>query len=138
MEGREFGEKLLHLRKKAALSQTEAAERLGISRQTLSKWETGKSCPDAVFLKKLSDLYQVSADELLGNEQAFLQEDQTSAREKSLIQPGVWRLLGVLDFLICLALICLSRQMLFWVLNFHCILLGGILLIRILRFLKTK
>lgn len=138
MEGRELGEKLLHLRKKAALSQTEAAGRLGISRQTLSKWETGKSCPDAVFLKKLSDLYQVSADELLGNEQAFLQEDQTSAREKSLIQPGVWRLLGVLDFLICLALICLSRQMLFWVLNFHCILLGGILLIRILRFLKTK
>lgn len=41
-------EKLLNIRKEKALSQSEVAEKLGISRQTLSKWENGKSCPDAM------------------------------------------------------------------------------------------
>ena len=52
-------EKLLNIRKEKALSQSEVAEKLGISRQTLSKWENGKSCPDAMFVKKICELYHL-------------------------------------------------------------------------------
>ena len=61
-------EKLLNIRKEKALSQSEVAEKLGISRQTLSKWENGKSCPDAMFVKKICELYHLSIDDLLENQ----------------------------------------------------------------------
>lgn len=47
------------------MSQEEASERLGISRQTLSNWERGLAYPDAVSLKKMRTLYNVSADAIL-------------------------------------------------------------------------
>ncbi len=47
------------------MSQEEASERLGISRQTLSNWERGLAYPDAVSLKKMCTLYNVSADAIL-------------------------------------------------------------------------
>ena len=47
------------------LSQEQAAEALGVSRQTVSNWETGKSYPDILSVLKMSDLYSVSLDQLL-------------------------------------------------------------------------
>lgn len=61
----ELYEKLKTARIKKDLSQKDAADKVGISRQTLSNWETGKTYPDIVSLIKLSDLYEISLDELL-------------------------------------------------------------------------
>lgn len=62
----EVANRLLNLRKKNNLSQEELAEKLGISRQAISKWERGDASPDTDNLIQLSNLYRVSLDELLG------------------------------------------------------------------------
>lgn len=61
----EVANKLLKLRKENNLSQEELAEKLGISRQAISKWERGEASPDTDNLIQLSNLYRVSLDELL-------------------------------------------------------------------------
>ena len=59
-------ETLKSLRKKKGYSQEEAASRLNVVRQTVSKWEKGLSVPDADMLVKLAELYEVTVGELLG------------------------------------------------------------------------
>lgn len=60
-----LGEKLQQLRKSKALSQEELADRLGVSRQSVSKWELNDSMPDIKKIIQLSDFYCVSTDYLL-------------------------------------------------------------------------
>jgi transcriptional regulator with XRE-family HTH domain len=62
-----LGEKLFNLRKKAGLSQEDAAEKLNVSRQTISKWETGQTVPELLKVKLLSKLYNVSYDYLISS-----------------------------------------------------------------------
>lgn len=65
--GEILGSKLQDLRKSAGMSQEDLAERLGISRQAVSRWERGDALPDTDNLIRLSKLYSVSLDELVGN-----------------------------------------------------------------------
>ena len=58
-------DKLLKLRKEKRLSQEDVAEKLNVSRQTVSKWETGQSSPDLDKIIPLCELYEISSDELL-------------------------------------------------------------------------
>ena len=60
-----IGERLLNLRKEKHLSQEEVAERLNVTRQTISKWETDGSTPDFDKIVPLCELYGITADELL-------------------------------------------------------------------------
>jgi transcriptional regulator with XRE-family HTH domain len=60
-----LGEKLIYLRKKSGLSQEDVAEKLGVSRQTVSKWETDQTVPELIKAKLLSQLYNVSYDYLI-------------------------------------------------------------------------
>ena len=60
-----LGEKLLQLRKKEGLSQEDVAEKLEVSRQTVSKWETNKTVPELIKTKLLCQLYNVSYDYLI-------------------------------------------------------------------------
>ena len=55
-------------RNESGLTQEQAAESLGVSRQTISNWENGKSYPDIISVIKMSDLYSVSLDYLLKEE----------------------------------------------------------------------
>ena len=61
----EFNNKLYSLRKQKGFSQEELANRLNVSRQTISKWEVGESTPDMEKLVAISDLFEVSLDELV-------------------------------------------------------------------------
>ena len=61
----EIEKKLKEARANAGLTQEQVAERIMVSRQTISNWENGKSLPDIISIMKLSDLYQISLDELL-------------------------------------------------------------------------
>ena len=54
------------LRQKSGLTQVELAKRLNVNQATVSKWEKGKSVPDIVTLKDLSNLFEVSIETLLG------------------------------------------------------------------------
>ncbi len=60
-----LGNNLFEARKKSGLSQDKVAEKLGITRQTISKWETNETTPDIYQAKKLAKLYNLSLDELI-------------------------------------------------------------------------
>lgn len=60
-----LGENLFKARKQSGLSQEEVAEKLGVSRQTISKWELDETLPDIRQSKKLASLYHLSLDELI-------------------------------------------------------------------------
>lgn len=68
-----MAEKILALRKKAGLSQEELAEKLGVSRQAVSRWEMGSAFPDAPNILGLSRLFKVSTDYLLYDEYENIQ-----------------------------------------------------------------
>ena len=61
-----FSEKLLELRRREGLSQEQLADRLGVTRQSVSKWESGAAVPELSKLVALSDLFSVSVDYLVG------------------------------------------------------------------------
>ena len=75
--------KLVDLRNQKGLSQIELAERLGVSRQSVSKWETGQALPSAENLKALSKLYNVSLDWLMNDEEYTAKTEVTILTEKS-------------------------------------------------------
>lgn len=63
-----FADKLMQLRKKSGWSQEELAEQMGITRQSVSKWESAQSIPDLEKIIRLSELFGVSLDYLLKDE----------------------------------------------------------------------
>lgn len=77
----EFNNKLYNLRKQKGLSQEELANRLNVSRQTVSKWEVGDSTPDMEKLIAISDLFEISLDELvLDKTPAYVGENSAKSR----------------------------------------------------------
>ena len=70
----EMGQKIKQLRYKAGLTQEQLAEQMGVSAQSVSKWEAGASMPDISLLPILAETFGVSIDELfeLTREQRFL------------------------------------------------------------------
>ena len=69
-----FCEKLQQLRKSAELTQDEFAERIGVSRQAISKWESGASYPDLKNLQTICDYFNCSPDSLLNDERSINEE----------------------------------------------------------------
>lgn len=65
-----FAEKLKTIRKQAGMSQEKLAEKLGVSRQAVTKWETDTGIPDIKNTLAISALFDISVDELFGNEKA--------------------------------------------------------------------
>lgn len=63
-----LSQKIYALRRKNGLSQEQLAEKIGVSRQAVSKWEGGLSTPELEKIKALSECFQVSIDELTGNQ----------------------------------------------------------------------
>lgn len=61
----QLGNNLFNARKKSGLSQEEVAEKLGVTRQTVSKWETDETLPDIRQAKRMAMLYNLSLDELI-------------------------------------------------------------------------
>lgn len=61
----QLGNNLFNARKKSGLSQEEVAEKLGVTRQTVSKWETDETLPDIRQAKRMALLYNLSLDELI-------------------------------------------------------------------------
>lgn len=65
-----FNEKIIYLRKKNGMSQEDMAEKLGVSRQAVSRWEQGSAMPDATNILRISRIAGVTADWLLDSESA--------------------------------------------------------------------
>jgi len=78
----ELGKQISELRKKANLSQEQLAEKVGVSRQTISKWELGETAPDIKQAQILSQIFKVSLDELTGNDTKEVIYKKVSNTEK--------------------------------------------------------
>ena len=73
-------EKIFNQRKLKCLSQEELAEKLGVSRQAVSKWETGEALPEITTLKALAEVFGVTTDFLLNdNEDVFFSQEAKKA-----------------------------------------------------------
>lgn len=98
-----IGDKIKNAREENKLTQTQASESLMVSRQTISNWENGKSLPDILSVIRMSELYQISLDELLKGDKAMMdkieKDIEISKMEKKIIKYAwISILLGIMIF----------------------------------------
>lgn len=106
----DIGNKLKNARNEANFTQEEIAEKLGVSRQTISNWENSKSYPDIISVIKLSDIYSITLDTLLKEDENMIKHlDETTNIVKSKN-----RLRNVLPILIYI-LIWVACILFFWI-----------------------
>ncbi|WP_168120886.1 helix-turn-helix transcriptional regulator [Paenibacillus sp. HB172176] len=89
-----FAEKLKSERNKKGWSQEELAEKLFVSRQSVSKWENGQNYPSIEIIIKLSDLFEVSIDELLRSDKELT--NKVIEESKHLAYPRLKALFDIL------------------------------------------
>lgn len=80
----DLGNKILELRKSQKLSQEQLAEKLNVTRQTISNWELNETAPNLNQAKELSKIFNVSLDELTGNDVRDIIVEKVSNTEKIL------------------------------------------------------
>ena len=106
-----LSDKLYMLRKKSGLSQEQLAEQLSVSRQAISKWESGQSVPESEKLIAISNYFDVSLDYLLKDENENESNDNESndnAPETGTIQNTSDRTNWFLGVIICVGgIVCL-------------------------------
>ncbi|MBQ9264269.1 MAG: helix-turn-helix domain-containing protein [Clostridia bacterium] len=83
-----IGENLQHLRKMRNLTQEALAEKIGVSRQTIAKWESGESAPDIALAGRLSQELDVSLDELVNAPMAGAEGDMRGKHMFGLVTVG--------------------------------------------------
>ena len=112
-----FNEKIVLLRKQKGLTQEDVAFQLGLSRQALSKWESGNCEPDFKKLKELAKMYDVSLDYLLDDDFEKKIEDADKNREETsykvyknqvIIYRNPWFIVLIISLLIFIALILVA------------------------------
>ena len=80
-----INEKILMLRKKEGLSQENLAEKLNVTRQTVSNWESGQTTPDIIQAKEISNIFKISLDDLTDNKLEFDCKDNSNNILKNII-----------------------------------------------------
>lgn len=108
-----LSEKIYTFRRERGLSQEQLAEKIGVSRQAISKWEGGLSTPELDKLKALSDCFQVTIDELTTNQEPNAAIDDTKQEKCSSFDRAAEGKLGII--------LCLTGAV--------CLILFGILLL---------
>ena len=96
-----LAERLYELRKKAGLSQERLAEQLGVSRQAVSKWETGSAVPESETLVSLSEYFDVSLDYLLKDSASLPESNAGTQEPRAAVGRGSQR--RTVGIVICLA-----------------------------------
>lgn len=77
-----FGERLLEYRNRVGLSQERLAEKIGVTRQTVSKWETNQSTPDFDKIVPLCEVLGITTEELIKGEKNETEEARIIEEEK--------------------------------------------------------
>lgn len=89
-----LNENLYTLRRSKNLSQENLAEKLHVTRQTISNWELGQTSPNPEQLLILSELFEISIDEMVGNELVFKKKDNEEISKGAIlicaVIAGIW------------------------------------------------
>lgn len=93
-----LADKLIELRKKNGWSQEDVAEKLDVSRQTISKWEGAQSVPDMNRIIRLSELFGVSTDFLLKDEMELPERIETTDTDETIRRVSMEEAVSFLDF----------------------------------------
>lgn len=105
----EIGNKILELRKNNHITQEELAEKVGVSRQTISNWELGESSPDLKQSKELSKIFNISLDELVNNNIKDIVVTKVSNTERLAgIIIKILKIIGILLLLFMVGIICVT------------------------------
>ena len=102
----EIGKKLKDARMRSGFTQESVAEKVNVSRQTISNWENEKSYPDIISVIELSNLYSISLDELLKGDEKMMEHLEESTN----VVKSTRKLIGVilLNIITVILLITLS------------------------------
>ncbi|MBR1416645.1 MAG: helix-turn-helix transcriptional regulator [Bacilli bacterium] len=107
-----LGEKLINLRKKKGLSQEEVADKLNVTRQTISKWETNQSTPDFDKIIPLCELFEITTDELfkgqINNDNEKYESVNITNNEEKTKKRTIGLISGILLYFIAVAFIVVS------------------------------
>ena len=137
-----LAEKILYLRKKQGMSQEELAEKMNVSRQSISRWEVGTANPDAINVLQLSKIFGVTSDYLLNDDYESdqdipcVKEVKISLDEKN---SKYSRALLIAAFAYLIAAMCFlfvaidNLDVVFIILDIACSVLAGVYLHRYLK-----
>ena len=132
----EIGKKLKNARIEAGLTQEKAAEKIDVSRQTISNWENEKSYPDIISVIALSDLYSVSLDELLKGDQKMAEhlEESTNVVKSNKKLTGAI-LLNIILMILLIALNMLLPEGTYYLVIVFCVVImsSSVLLYQIIN-----
>lgn len=132
----EIGKKLKNARIEAGLTQEKAAEKIDVSRQTISNWENEKSYPDIISVIALSDLYSVSLDELLKGDQKMAEhlEESTNVVKSNRKLTGAI-LLNIILMILLIALNMLLPEGTYYLVIVFCVVImsSSVLLYQIIK-----
>ena len=132
----EIGKKLKNARIEAGLTQEKAAEKIDVSRQTISNWENEKSYPDIISVIALSDLYSVSLDELLKGDQKMAEhlEESTNVVKSNKKLTGAI-LLNIILMILMIALNMLLPEGTYYLVIVFCVVImsSSVLLYQIIK-----
>jgi len=81
MNQEKIGKFISECRKENGLTQLQLAEKLGITNRAVSKWETGKSCPDASIMMELCGILGITVNDLLSGERITMENYQKNAED---------------------------------------------------------
>ena len=105
-----IGQKLLELRKSKNLSQEEVAEKLNVTRQTVSKWETDQSMPDFDKIKPLCELFEITPNELVTGEKEEKSTGELVDNKELTKKRALGIGLGILLYFVAIAWIMISIE----------------------------
>lgn len=132
----EIGKKLKNARIEAGLTQEKAAEKINVSRQTISNWENEKSYPYIISVIALSDLYSVSLDELLKGDQKMAEhlEESTNVVKSNKKLTGAI-LLNIILMILLIALNMLLPEGTYYLVIVFCVVImsSSVLLYQIIK-----
>lgn len=101
-----LGEKIIKERKKHNLSQENLAEMVGVTRQTISNWELNETSPDLKQAQTLTEIFNISMDELIGSKNLLLEKiDKTESNSKLIIK--LITVLGITLGVLIFVLLCI-------------------------------
>lgn len=100
-----IGNRILELRKLKNLSQEQLAEKMDVTRQTISKWELGETAPDLEQSKKLSKIFEISLDDLTNNEIKNVILEKVNNTEK--LTKNIINILKIIFLLIMIMIVIL-------------------------------